>query len=150
VSSAARAILPSVESDQIQLRVVGEELAPAVGPGLLRPWEAVLEDLRENVSAASWRSYLKPLRPLRVAGGRLSVAGPPHAANWSAIRYGELLLAAARRRMPEVRAIEFLPERIETHPATRITHEPQGERYRDWGRGRRAAGSASSRAAPGA
>lgn len=143
--SAARAILPSVESDQIQLRVVGEELARAVGPGLLRPWEAVLEDLRNAISPASWRNYLKPLRPVRVDGGRLSIAGPPHAANWSAIRYGDLILAAARRRMPEVRAVEFLPERIDTHPATRITHRGERERYRGWGRGSRQTGSPSRR-----
>ncbi len=139
-----------MRSDQIQLRVVGEELSPAVGPGLLSPWEATLEDLRETVSAASWRSYLKPLRPVRVADGRLTVAGPPHAASWSAIRYGELLLAAARRRMPEVRAIEFLPERIETHPATRIAHRHERERYRGWGRGARAPGSPSRRPGEGA
>lgn len=138
-----------MESDQIQLRVVGEELAPALGPGLLRPWEAVLEDLRGAVPAASWRSYLKPLRPLRLVGGRLSVAGPAHAANWAAIRYGELLLAVARRRMPELRAIEFLPERIEAHPATRITRREGRERYRGWGGGARAAGSPSRRPGPG-
>ncbi len=134
-----------MQSDQIQLRVVGEELSPALGPGLLRPWEAALEELRGSVSGASWRSYLKPLRPVRVVGGRLSVAGPPHAAHWSAIRYGELLLAAARRRMPEVRAIEFLPERIETHPAVRITHRGERERYRGWGGAGRAEGSPSRR-----
>ena len=138
-----------MEGDQIELRVLGEELSPAVGPGLMRPWQAVLEDLRDTISPASWRSYLEPLRPVRLAAGRLSLAGPAHAANWSAIRYGELLLAAARRRMPELRAIEFLPERIEAHPARRITLREECARYRGWGPAPMAAGSSSRRAPPG-
>lgn len=129
--------------EKLELRVVGEDPSAAVGPGLSEPWKATLHDLQEQASSSAWRIYLEPLRPLRIAGGRLTVVGPEHAINWAALRYGELLLAAGRRRMPELRSIEFIADRSSMRPALRVGAARPVATYRHWSPTARASASTS-------
>ena len=109
---------------------------PEPGPGIVAPWRAAQAEI-EHVLGGHWsayRSYIAPLRPLRVADGRLSLAAPEPLLGFIARRYGGLLLEAARRQMPEVRAIELLPDGADGRSgAVRIAARAPKVSYDRWG-----------------
>jgi chromosomal replication initiator protein len=70
-------------------------------------WDGVREDLRRQVSASAFESWLEPVRAVGVQGTRLYVDGPERVRTWFERRYESLAVAALRERVPSITEIVF-------------------------------------------
>jgi chromosomal replication initiator protein len=93
------------------------DVAPQAGDD----WQLVLQRLKHEVGDAAYRSWLKSLRPERIAAGEAVVAAPTRfLRNWVATHYADRLLAAWRFVNPAVlRLSVVLDPRLEMQPAGR-------------------------------
>lgn len=85
----------------------------AKGNDLSAIWDGVREDLRRQVSASAFESWLEPLRAVGVQGTRLYVDGPDRVRTWFERRYESLAVAALRERVPSITEIVFAEPGVE-------------------------------------
>lgn len=77
---------------------------------LVEVWERVRDELRRQVPASAFESWLEPLSAVDLQGTRLYVTGPDRVREWFQRRYSPLAVAAARKRLPAVTEIVFSDE----------------------------------------
>jgi chromosomal replication initiator protein len=85
-------------------------------PDLTALWEGVREELRAATTPSSFESWLEPLRPVGLRGGRLYVCGPDRVREWFERRYLTLAVEAARRQAPDISEIVFSDPDSDPHP----------------------------------
>lgn len=115
-----------------------------------RLWEDVRNDLRKAVSASAFETWLEPVRPVGIQGGRLYVKGPNRVRDWFQRRYQPMAIAAMRKRTDSVSEIVFADGGFDPNgvPSTKVDLPAGLERGLDFdrfiiGAGNRLAHSAS-------
>ena len=73
-------------------------------------WERVDGELRASLPASTYRLWLKPLRPVSVAGSTLNVSAPDSVRSWVERRYGRRVVDALARHAPELTDVSFVSE----------------------------------------
>lgn len=70
-------------------------------------WEQVRADLRAAVPASAFQTWLEPVEPVGIRGGRLYLKGPDRVRDWFRRRYQPMAMEAMRRRTDSVSEIIF-------------------------------------------
>jgi chromosomal replication initiator protein len=76
---------------------------------LASAWEGVRDELRASLPPSTFALWIEPLRPLSARGSTLYLSAPESVRTWVERRYLPRLVAAARRRAPQLSEVKVLP-----------------------------------------
>ena len=86
----------------------GEHVQDTHAEDLASAWEGVRDDLRAELLPATFALWIDPLTPVSARGSTLYLSAPESVRTWVERRYLPRLVAAVRRREPELHDVKLL------------------------------------------
>jgi chromosomal replication initiator protein len=98
-------------------------------PDVSEAWHQISAELRSSVPDTTWRTWLEPLAPTRLAGGTLFVEAPDRQRHWVGERFGQLLRSCVASVLGPETQVELVAPGAAPHRDDPIRHAATAEPF---------------------